>query len=39
MSVHGRMGLKLEDIILKMGNRSAWRTTMHSTAYRRTEDG
>ena len=32
-------GLKLEDIIRKMDNRSAWRTTIHSAAYPRTEDG
>jgi len=31
--------LKLEDIIRKVDNRSAWRTTIHSAAYPRTEDG
>jgi len=39
MSLHGRTGLKLEDIIRKVDNRSAWRTTINSTAYPPTEDG
>jgi len=32
-------GLKLEDIIQKVDNRSAWRTTIHSASYPQTEDG
>jgi len=32
-------GLKLEDTIQKVDNRSAWRTTIHSAAYPRTAKG
>jgi len=32
-------GLKLEDIMQKVENRSAWRTTIHSAAYPQTENG
>ena len=32
-------GLKLEDTIRKVDNRSAWRATTRSAAYPRTEDG
>jgi len=33
MSLDGRTGLKLEDIIQRLDNRSAWRTTIHSADY------
>jgi len=37
-SVTSWTGLKLEEAIVKVDNRSAWRTAIHSAAYPHIED-